>query len=645
MRINHSFDPKFDELMYNLRNKYGDEMFEATGIGESQLDINEFSKAFFNEAEVTADVSVDANANVSQKTGITYDNEFPKPLAKLNSLFMLWKQLSKNVGDELAGRIIEAHISGDFYINDDSSVQKPYCMNFSAYDIALEGLSNIIKGLHIRPPKSLETFLEQMKQFLVVAANSILGASGTSDIFIVSSLYVQKIMKTGYDGHIRVTNPENINIEEIKTYVKEAICHFVYYLNWPYRSGQTIFSNVSVFDDVFLSNLCPDYRLFDVEADKEVVKMVQEIFIDVMNEELERTPLTFPVTTACFCVEDGKILDEEFVDFIAEKNTKYGFINIYSGKSSTLSSCCRLRSETDNPYMNTFGAGSTKIGSVGVVTANLPRAAMKAVVEAEASLDPEMKVDLFLSEVRNLFDMTCAVNWARRQLVRKRTELGANPLYTYGFMDDKKQYATFGLNGINEAVSILGYDILTKSGQELVDRLIDNINDWIVLAQKQYGCPINCEQTPSENSAVKLAKKDKLLGYDCGVPLYSNQFIPLTTQANLLDRIKLQARWDSRFSGGAICHLSVGQRIEDPKQFADLMRHAMSTGVIYFAVNYTINFDGSHTWVGGEVCPKCGHKCTDTYERVVGFLVATKNYNPVRREHDWPKRQRYTTIG
>ena len=32
-----------------------------------------------------------------------------------------------------------------------------------------------------------------------------------------------------------------------------------------------------------------------------------------MNEELKRTPVTFPVTTACFSVDDdGNILDEAF---------------------------------------------------------------------------------------------------------------------------------------------------------------------------------------------------------------------------------------------------------------------------------------------------------------------------------------------
>lgn len=50
--------------------------------------------------------------------------------------------------------------------------------------------------------------------------------------------------------------------------------------------------------------------------------------------------------------EVNEIKDKEFLRFIAEKNLKYGFINIYCGETSQLSSCCRLRSGTVNEYFN-----------------------------------------------------------------------------------------------------------------------------------------------------------------------------------------------------------------------------------------------------------------------------------------------------
>lgn len=820
-----SWDDEFDALMMHLWSKYGKEMFTVDGIGE-QMDLHKFSKKFFNDATTTADASVDANANVSQRTSIEYNFEMPKPLRRYNSYFCLWKQLRKDFGLELANKIIEAQLNGEIYVNDFTDVNMPYsyhpdtvvtvrkpcgdeyevcvmtlkqlyeecsservcedwtekndtrgyqvllgkncgdlreavwtpltrcvkhvsridcvtveasfgrsitvttdhpfvmldgsivkagelskgdripydiiepdfvyafngavadyesavksflddkvffigtvenvvpvpyvgeevydittgchlfsangflahnCFNYSTNDIKYDGLKGLSDRPYVTAPKSLDVFIRQVEQFMVVAANSTLGATGFSDALIVASTYVDKIIETGRDGHINIGK----NIDDIKIYVKEKLTEFIYTVNWSFRGNQSPFSNLSVYDDTFLDHLCPDYG-----ANKETVKLLQELYLDAMNEEMARTPLTFPVTTACFCTdEDNNIKDKEFAKFIAEKNLKYGFINIYNGKTSNLSSCCRLRSSTDNPYFNTFGAGSTKIGSLGVVTVSFPRAAMKAVDKADASLDPELKEQCFMENLHDLFDMECMINSAKRKLISKRIELGAAPLYTHGYMALSKQYSTFGIVGLNEAVEIMGYDILTKEGQAFVSRVLDTINEWVLSAENQYKAPHNVEQVPSEGSAVKLATKDKMMGYDCGVPFYSNQFIPLVTQANMLDRIRLQGMFDAKMSGGAICHINVAEEITDPDKMVKLMEYAAKCGVVYWAVNYRIRMcENHHTWVGTEKCPVCGKPYTDEITRVVGFFTNTKHWNKTRREHDWPNRQFYSSI-
>ena len=120
-----SWDDEFDQLMMHLWSKYGKEMFTVDGIGE-QMDLHKFSKKFFNEASATADASVDANANVTQRTSIEYNFEMPKPLRRYNSYFCLWKQLRKDFGLELANKIIEAQLNGEIYVNDFTDVNMPY---------------------------------------------------------------------------------------------------------------------------------------------------------------------------------------------------------------------------------------------------------------------------------------------------------------------------------------------------------------------------------------------------------------------------------------------------------------------------------------------------------------------------------------
>lgn len=403
-------------------------------------------------------------------------------------------------------------------------------------------------------------------------------------------------------------------------------------------SGNSPFTNISIFDDGFLNSLATEYKFPDGKVPKlETIKKIQELFIDTMNEELRRTPVTFPVTTACFSVDDeGNILDEEFLEMISEKNMEFGFINLYCGKTSTLSSCCRLRSDTNSEYFNSFGAGSTKIGSLGVVTVNLPRLAHK-------NKDNE---DAFFEELEDIVEVVAKINNSKRHVIRKRIENDAQPLYNLGFMDINKQYSTCGLNGINEAITIMGYDVLHNGGVEFGLKMLDVINKTNDRLQKQYKAPHNCEQTPSENSSIKLANKDKMLGMDLGYNLYSNQFIPLTTEADLLDRIKLQGIFDKHFSGGAICHLNVEEQITDKTRIMDLIRSCAKKGVIYFAINYNLQrCEDYHMSVGRNgTCSVCGKPIIENFTRVVGFLTAVANWHKVRREEDYPERQFYTNI-
>lgn len=624
MHIKITWDQEFYDLMMYLIAKYGRDFLTLDGIGD-QMDINKFSKDFFNTDTTTADVSVDSNANVCARTSIEYNHEMPKPVKKYNSYFLLWKQIKKDYGLLEANTVVEKVLRGDLYVNDSTDVALPYCFNYSTYDIALNGLEGVSKRVRVCAPKSLETFVRQVEQFMVVAANSTLGATGFADFLIVASLFVEKMKSTGYDGRIKV--------DDYKIYVKEKLINFIYTVNWEFRGNQSPFSNLSVFDRNFLESLCPDYTMDGKAANPETVHELQSLFLDAMNEEMRRTPLTFPVTTACFSIDDDRnIVDKDFVKFIAEKNKEFGFINMYNGKMSTLSSCCRLRSDRKNEYFNSFGSGSTKIGSLGVVTANFPRLAMQSGGDES----------VFIDKLRDAFFTAAKINNAKRKIVQRRIDLGAAPLYTHGYMDITKQYSTFGVTGLYEAVSILGKDILNEDGQDLVMRTLEQINLWVDEAQELYQAPHNCEQVPAESSSVKLAKKDKVLGYDCGVSFYSNQFIPLIAKANMLDRIRLQGKFDGLFSGGAICHVNVGERIEDTKNIEDLIFYAAKSGVVYWAVNYLLRIcNDNHTWVGSDRCPICGKEWSEEITRVVGFFTNVKNWNKVRREEDRPNRQFY----
>ena len=637
IRLPQSYDEGFCSLLERLRSAYPAELFRLEGIHPDQLDINAVSRDYFKTSDrkgsATADHSIDPNANVSGRDVITFNYEVPKSLMKLNSLYNLWKTMKDLYGRDDADQAIEHEINGTLYINDVWDIGRPYCFNYSTYDIALEGL-NMGGRLTIDPPKSLNAFLRQVEQFTVYAANSTLGATGLADLLIVVSRYVDDILTTGYDHHVKIGKAPRV-----WTYVKESLTSLIYTLNWEFRGNQSPFTNVSVYDRLFLEQLVPSYLIGGTAPDIETVEKVQDLVLDAYNETLARTPITFPVVTACFSAGQGSdgggrtIQDKAFLKKIARHNLKYGFINIYCGESSTLSSCCRLRSSiSDLGYSNTFGAGSTKIGSLGVVTLNLPRLARTA----------EGSFPAFLGLLRQSTGTASRINHAKRTFIKDRIERGSLPLYTLGFMDLSRQYSTCGFTGLHEAMSILGFDMLTEEGLQAAEDTLTVINETNAKLSKLLGTPHNMEQVPAESSAVKLAKKDALLGLNPeGIPLYSNQFLPLWEEgADLLDRIRVQGRLDGHCTGGAICHLNVATAITDPAVMEALIHHAAESGAVYFAVNYQINRCAQgHMTVGrDDACPVCGAPVIDTFTRVVGFLTNTKHWNKTRREHDWPER-------
>jgi ribonucleoside-triphosphate reductase len=631
--LTFSYDEGFVAFMQRLRRLYPDQaLWNLEGIGD-QLDLNKFAKGFFKNKEATSDISVDANANVDSKDVIAYSFEAYKAITRLNNYYLFWKKHTELYGQADAEALLEEQFMGTLYINDFSGdFGKPYCFNYSTFDIALEGLPMIDKIVS-KPPKYLYSFKSQLEQFVVNASNATLGATGFADLFIVMAHYVDKALEEKKDGHFCFKTTE-----DVWQYVKETLASLIYTINWPMRGNQSPFTNVSVMDEYFLRDLLPSYVFPDGSVPRlDTVLTLQVVFLATMNEELCRTPLTFPVTTACFAVNDeGEILDDVFVQHIAHYNMQFGFINIYTGKTSTLSSCCRLRSDTSTEYFNSFGAGSTKIGSMGVVTLNLPRIAE----------DNHRDFALFLGELKLYVGRVGRINSTKRAFIQDRINEGAMPLYSLGFMDLKKQYSTCGVNGLYEALVKLGFDILTPEGEEAALKIVKVINEANESLTGLYEFPHNCEQTPSETSAIKLATKDKLLEKNPEeYPLYSNQFVPLTHDAVLMDRIRIQGILDKHFSGGAICHVTTGERLTSELVMRALIYHCAKMGVVYWAVNYTLNkCENGHMTVGSgvPVCPICGKPITDTFTRVVGFLTNTKNWHKVRREEDFPKRINHT---
>lgn len=629
----HSFQPEFVECLRNIEKKYGFELFQISGIGK-QLDINWFAKQFFGKKTNTADVSVDSNSNVGLKNVVIWDNELSKPLKLISSYYRMWKGMKKKFGLDYANEAVRKQLTGEIYINDFHSFASNlyYCYNYSTLDTAHKGIPVGIDAEKSEPTKYLNTFFEHLQLFSIHCGSSSLGAVGLADLLLTVSAYVKRILTVQGDQHVHFATEE-----DCWTYVKEKLTNFIYFLNQPNRIVQSLFSNVSIYDDNFLDTMI-EFYFIDADgttyfAEKDIVKKVQKIFLETMNEIMERRLITFPVVTACFSLNDERdIQDEEFLRWVLETDKKFRFVNLYAGATSTLSSCCRLRSDKTNKYMNSLGSGSSRIGSAGVVTQNLQRLA------AMSGGD----IDKFKQMLADNIRMSQRINGVKRGIIQKAVDEKMFPLYNLGYVDLKTQYSTTGVVGLYEALQTLGYDIKTEEGEALAEDILKFINTVTDEMSDELKAPCNVEQIPAENVAVKLAKKDKLLGYNDKYDIYSNQYIPLKDMdADMFTRIRLVAHLDKYMSGGSILHININEDVADTNTFVELAKVMYKMGVVYFAFNKLLAFcndcdttftTNKETFDANEVtCPKCGSHNTECALRIVGFIRKFRSWSSERQ--------------
>ena len=711
MQLNLNYDHNFVELWNKIKTKYPEELLETDGISDNQLDIGEFSKNFMS-SDNTANASIDANGNVAHISMATYNKEVFKPLSKLNGYYLMWKEIKKQYDLKTANEAVEKAVNGDIYVHDSTNFSLAYCFNYTAYDIVLAGLPSWTGIAQTRAPKTLKAYTRQVINFLIAAGSQQMGATGIADFLIFFSWFVQRSLEGVYiEEGLDINNFKDRKTfeEAVWRHAKSELTSFIYDINFNYRSDQTLFTNVSLYDNYFLENLLSEIKMPEVpnKIDKNVVMEVQKMYMKIMNEELRRTPLTYPVTTATFTryneeeiivyfednttekynqfdkvkvkagifendknvidlevgdivngkaitkikrkvIKENLLRDKKFVETVAKENLEFQFINMFNGESSVLSSCCRLRSNMNDLEKETFGSiggsGSAKIGSIGVVSINLPRVAFKY---------KKGEIESVEKEIEKLTELSIKINYARRMLIKDKIERNMLPLYADGFMILNRQFSTTGVLGGFEFSEILGKDITTEEGLEYQINMLKVIRDTQdrlhETCEKYKAVPFNVEQVPAETAAPKLAKKDKILNYNnVGYDLYANQWLPLQKTVNLLDRIRIAGALDNsgHLNGGSILHINADQKLTDYKLMEEMIYNVAKSGVSYWAINFDMvycksckRFDIDEH--GKHKCKFCGSTDIERYIRVVGFLTPVKSWSQTKQEADYEKRQFY----
>ncbi len=530
--------------------------------------------------------------------------------------------------------IRDAHLSGDYHINDLNLITN-YCMGHDLYDLLTVGFKGVRGKIESKPAKHFRTALGQMVNFIFTLANESAGAQAFSNVDTLLSPFIY-YDKLGYKE------------------VKQAIQEFVFNMNVPTRtSAQCPFSNITL-DLTVSPNFKNQAVIIGGKTKKKVygdfqkeMDLFNKAFFDVMMEgDANGRVFSFPLPNVNITKDFN--WNTPNLEGLWKITGKYGiptfsnFVNSDMSPEQTRSLCCRLRLSVDKLEKRgggLFGANS-KTGSLGVVTLNMSRLGY-------LSKDREE----FLEKLDHLMFLAKESLEIKRKVLEKFTEQGLYP-YTKFYMRDVKEkfgeywknhFSTIGLIGMNEAMlNLIGEDIGSYNGKRFSCRVLNYMRDKLISFQKETGNLFNLEQSPGEGASHSLAVKDKEKyknivcaneeNYRKGAAAYysNSTHLPVNYTDDLIEALDLQDELNSKYTGGCIHHIFVGEKIDDCESVKQLVKKVCENYTLpYFTITPTFSVCRQHSYLPGEQpkCPHCGEKC-EVWSRVVGYL------RPVEQWHE-----------
>ena len=623
MDISLRLTKDFERCLEDLKKKYGEDFEYINGVHSSQLDFSEFLDKFVNQSTM-ADATIDPNANANHRDIRSFMTEKGKSEDKLFGLNKIFLEIKKKWGLRTAKAWLEQEFSKGFYLNDSSSASYfPYCWANDLSRLAREGLF-FLGGYNNQPPKHLDTYFDDVIEFVSFLSNRQSGAVGLPNV-IIWAYYFWKI--DVQNGHY-FNDPD--------TYLKQYFQKFVYRLNQPFlRIDQCAFTNVSIFDRPYLESLFgglefPDGS-FAIDQIEEIMKC-QRLFMDVVSDIRTENMFTFPVLTYSLLYKNGKFEDEETARWACYHNIKWSDSNFFvSDNVGVLSNCCRLLSDTQklDAFVNSIGGTALSVGPCHVSTINLMR------IPYETKKKKKKYIELLKDRV--LLD--CKALTSMRHILKRNIEKGLLPNYQDGAVELDKQYCTIGILGMYEVIDSFGLvetdefgnKSYTDEGLEFASEILDTINQ----VKDEFECDFsfNVESIPRENCAGVICTADNLLFEQDKYFIYSNQWVPLTEQCTIQEKCRLGSILDKKCGGGCIAHIDIENRFPTKESAWDMLNYVASKGVIYFAFTTKISVcEDKHSFIGVQTCPICGKPVADQYARVVGFYTPVSSYQKIRKK-------------
>jgi len=569
------------------------------------------------------------------------------------------------------------------------AVLGPYCVGFSAKDIATWGLKSNSKIMpKSRPPKKLRTLLDQCANFICLISQEVAGAVALNDLITIASSYIW--FEEKYRG---------------RKYTDEELSHifqsFLYNINLPFRSGNSPFTNITLEFGKPAPALRDEYVIIGgkplskkySQIPKEYFDRTVLAFLRAMWEgDADGRPWTFPLITVQ--ITDDFDFENKVFKLFLENMDKHGgayFENFMSkpflergleprNPYLQRSFCCRFQvdigellkvSNTGSIFGNASG-----VGSIGVISINFNRLGWLHRGDKETLFKHLGEI---LEKARNVLNK-------KRKFIEENKEL--YPTFFFYMKDLSTLFNTISLQGGHEGLINFGFAVYDGEGKLVEEesglfhpeglKFAEEVSSFILAKLEEFmkedGIPWNFEYAPGETAGPKLAMKDlefyeaissgnyekyKLFreyweGKINGVPPYvkgslegSGVFLTAGFQPpfdiqSLNKQLYVSSHTQRFATGGSVQHIFLSE-----KPSADTAKHFIRSlferlPIIYITLTPTLTVcNDCEAKIVGEKdrCPYCGSRDTTVYSRVIGY------YRPIARKIKVADKERFLYEG
>ena len=537
----------------------------------------------------------------------------------------------------LPPHLTDSHMSGKLHIHElEYFVTRPFCQEHDLRFFLKRGLMVDGQGIHTSvagPAKHPEVAILHASKALAAAQTNWAGGQGYDFFNVWLAPYIRGLP---YDK------------------VKQLAQMFIYEMSQMYvaRGGQTVFSSIAL--ECSVPRIAQDVTAVlpggkvgpDVYGDyaEDATTLFNAILDVYLAGDYHGKPFNFPKPEIKIRREYLNSFDAEYLK-VATLAAKFGspyFLNLCPSYMPDIvnSQCCRIILVPDSDEEEDFRQGRVRMGSLQMVTINLPRIAYESNGNDQKFfeiLDRRMALSKEVLEIK-------------RNVIKKRLDGGVIPFASMDvdgepYLKLDKQVLNIGFIGLNEALKAHAGEELheTQNAWRLGLKIIDHMRRETEEYSKVTGLRFGILQTPAESTCHRLALIDRKMFGDRAVvqgdgltdSIYYTNSSHVVPSANipLGERIKIESSFHPLTRGGAILHVWLGEANPSPEALFNLTKRIASRSLTaYFAYtkDLTVCTKCSNVAAGLlQTCPNCGavEPVIEWWSRITGYYQRVSGWN------------------